>query len=122
MYMQVYLPAIEGHVPSEMIQALRALIDFIYIARRDIIDSNSLKELDDTLKHFHQYRQIFQESGVRPKGFNLPQQHSLVHYYKLIRAFGAPGYVLPSLNPNTSKPSRNHGDVQIVSMHLVRCS
>jgi hypothetical protein len=68
---------------------VRTLINFIYIARCDIIDSNSLKQLDNALECFHQYRQIFQESGVCPKGFNLPRQHSLVHYYKLIRAFGA---------------------------------
>lgn len=94
---QVYLPAIEGHVPSEMVQALRALIEFIYIARRDIIDSNSLKALDDALTRFHMYRQIFQECGVRPTGFNLPRQHSLIHYHKLIRAFGAPNGLCSSI-------------------------
>jgi hypothetical protein len=95
--MQVYLSAIEGHVPSEMVQALRALIDFIYIARRDIIDSNSLEAMDDALKRFHKYRKIFQECGVRPTGFNLPRQHSLVHYPKHIRAFGAPNGLCSSI-------------------------
>ena len=71
-----------------MVQALRALIDFIYLAQRDVLDMNSLNELDDALQRFHKYCQIFQESGVRPKGFNLPRQHSLIHYAKLIRAFG----------------------------------
>jgi len=47
-----------------MVQALRALIDFIYIARRDIIDSNSLEAMDDALERFHKYRKIFQECGV----------------------------------------------------------
>jgi hypothetical protein len=46
---QVYLPAIEGHVLSEMVQALQALIEFIYIACCNIIDSNSLKALDKVL-------------------------------------------------------------------------
>lgn len=80
-----------------MVQALRALIDFIYLARRDVLDTNSLNELDDALKRFHKYRQIFQESGVRPKGFNLPRQHSLIHYAKLIRAFGAPNGLCSSI-------------------------
>jgi hypothetical protein len=80
-----------------MVQALRALIDFIYLARRDVLDTNSLNELDDALKRFHKYRQIFQESGVRPKGFNLPRQHSLVHYAKLIQAFGAPNGLCSSI-------------------------
>jgi len=80
-----------------MVRALRALVDFIYLARRDILDTNSLNELDDALKRFHKYRQIFQESGVRPKGFNLPRQHSLIHYAKLIRAFGAPNGLCSSI-------------------------
>lgn len=78
-------------------RALRSLIDFIYIARRDIIDSNSLKALDDALERFHRYRKIFQESGVRPTGFNLPRQHSMIHYHKLIRAFGAPNGLCSSI-------------------------
>jgi hypothetical protein len=80
-----------------MVKALHALIDFIYIARRDIIDANSLMELDDALERFHKYRKIFQECGVRPKGFNLPRQHSLIHYHKLIRAFGAPNGLCSSI-------------------------
>ena len=80
-----------------MVQALRALIEFIYIARRNIIDLNSLKALDDALTQFHTYRKIFQECGVRPAGFNLPRQHSLIHYHKLIRAFGAPNGLCSSI-------------------------
>ncbi|KAG2337300.1 hypothetical protein BDR05DRAFT_952748 [Suillus weaverae] len=49
----VYIPAIEGHVPKEMLQALRALLDFIYIARHNIISSNSLDTMDNALKRFH---------------------------------------------------------------------
>ncbi|KAG2100144.1 uncharacterized protein F5147DRAFT_747170 [Suillus discolor] len=94
--MKVYIPAIEGHVPKEMVQALRALLNFIYIARR-IISSNSLDAMDDALKRFHRYREIFRTSGVRPRGFNLPRQHSLIHYHKLIRAFGAPNGLCSSI-------------------------
>jgi hypothetical protein len=80
-----------------MVQALRALIDFIYIARRDIIDTNDLEALEDALGRFHKYRKIFEESGVRPNGFNLPRQHSLIHYLMLIRAFGAPNGLCSSI-------------------------
>jgi hypothetical protein len=80
-----------------MVQALQALIDFIYIACRDILDSNSLKDLDNALERFHIHRKIFQECGVRPNGFNLPRQHSLRHYHKLIRAFGAPNGLCSSI-------------------------
>jgi hypothetical protein len=96
-FLQVYLPAIEGHVPQEMVQALRAFLEFCYIARRDILDTNSLRELEDALERYHTYRQIFQECGVRPEGFNLPRQHSLLHYFQLIRDFGAPNGLCSSI-------------------------
>jgi hypothetical protein len=96
-YGQVYLPAIEGHVPREMVQTLRAFLEFCYIARRNVIDSVSLKELDDALSRFHCYRVIFQECGVRTDGFALPRQHSLIHYFSLIRAFGAPNGLCSSI-------------------------
>ncbi|KAG2060462.1 hypothetical protein BDR06DRAFT_979331 [Suillus hirtellus] len=95
--MKVYIPAIEGHIPPEMVLTLQALIDFVYIARCNIIDSNSLNALDDALEHFHRYREIFETSGVRPNGFNLPRQHLLIHYHKLIRSFGAPNGLCSSI-------------------------
>ncbi|KAG1847045.1 hypothetical protein F4604DRAFT_1884073 [Suillus subluteus] len=61
--MKVYIPAIEGHVPPEMVLTLQALIDFIYIARHNIIDSNSLNVLDDALERFHRHHEIFQTSA-----------------------------------------------------------
>ena len=30
---QIYLPAIDGHLPQDMIRAMRAFLDFCYIAR-----------------------------------------------------------------------------------------
>jgi hypothetical protein len=80
-----------------MVQTLRALMDFIYIARRDIIDSDDLTALDNALERFHNHRTIFQECGIRPMGFNLPRQHSLIHYHSLIRSFGAPNGLCSSI-------------------------
>src|SRR3984957_2032704 len=94
---QVYLPALEGHVPSEMICTLRAFIEFCYIVRQDVHDTNTLNELQDALDRFQHYRTIFQTSGVHPDGFNLPRQHSRLHYFKLIRAFGAPNGLCSSI-------------------------
>ena len=51
----------------------------------------------DALKRFHEHRKIFQACGVRPDGFSLPRQHSLVHYESSIRAFGAPNGVCSSI-------------------------
>ena len=95
--MQVYLPAIDGHVPDEMVQMFCAFLDFCYIAWRDIHDTHSLAALDKALQQFHNHREIFQTCGVRSNGFNLPRQHSLPPYTKLIHAFGAPNSLCSSI-------------------------
>ena len=80
-----------------MVRALQAYLDFCYIARCDVHDTNSLKELEDNLGRFHTYREIFQASGVWPQGFNLPCLHAAVHYLQLIRVFGAPNGLCSSI-------------------------
>jgi hypothetical protein len=80
-----------------MVQAMRAFLEFCYIARRDVHDTHSLAALEDALQRFHHHREIFRTSGVRVDGFNLPRQHSLLHYVKLIRAYGAPNGLCSSI-------------------------
>jgi hypothetical protein len=80
-----------------MVQTMRAFLEFCYIARHDVHDSNSLRALDDALRRFHRHREIFRTSGLRADGFNLPRQHSLIHYVKLIRAFGSPNGLCSSI-------------------------
>ncbi|KAI6016069.1 hypothetical protein BKA83DRAFT_4498233 [Pisolithus microcarpus] len=48
--MKVYLPAIEGHIPDDMVQAFRAFSEFCYIVHQNIITDNTLKELKDALQ------------------------------------------------------------------------
>ena len=80
-----------------MVQAIRAFLEFCYIARRNVHDTHSLTALEDALQQFHHHREIFRTSGIRANGFNLPRQHSLNHYLKLIRAFGAPNGLCSSI-------------------------
>ncbi|KAJ7099636.1 hypothetical protein C8R43DRAFT_1092365 [Mycena crocata] len=72
--MKVYLPAIEGHVPAQMLRAFSTFLDFCYLERK-----------------------IFEETGVCPNGFCLPRQHSLTHYRYLIQEFGAPNGLCSSI-------------------------
>ncbi|KAG2336476.1 hypothetical protein BDR05DRAFT_978785 [Suillus weaverae] len=67
--MKVFLLAIEGHIPQEMVRVFHALLEFYALGR------------------FHQYHTIFE--NVVPT-FSLPHQHSMVHYVDMIRLFGAP--------------------------------
>ncbi|KAF8809162.1 hypothetical protein BYT27DRAFT_7255031 [Phlegmacium glaucopus] len=96
-YLQVYLPAIAGHVPTQMVQAVASLIHFCYLVRRNVIDEDALSEINIALSRFHAQREIFREVNVRPEGFSLPRQHSLSHYPFLITQFGAPNGLCSSI-------------------------
>jgi hypothetical protein len=93
----VYLPAIEGYVPADILRTFRALMEFCYIARHDIINEDTLAQLTDALARFQHHRTVFEDLGIRTEGFALPRQHSLVHYPALIRSFGAPNGLCSSI-------------------------
>ena len=97
--MKVYLRAIEGHVPATMVRAVRDLIEFSYLVRHDVHDTQSLQAVEAALKSFHRNREIFRTSGV-VQHFNYPCQHSLKHYVAMIRAYGAPNGLCSSMTEN----------------------
>ncbi|KAF9232868.1 hypothetical protein BU15DRAFT_90553 [Melanogaster broomeanus] len=94
--MKVYINAIEGYVPDDMIHAFHAFFEFCYIARHDIITEDTLEDLEDALNRFHEYREIFVSTNVR-SNFALPRQHAMKHYPGLIRLFGAPNGLCSSI-------------------------
>ncbi|KIJ07272.1 hypothetical protein PAXINDRAFT_90695 [Paxillus involutus ATCC 200175] len=94
--MKVYLPAIEGYVPTDVVQAFRAFLDFCYLVRRDVITEHILIQIQDALERFHHHRTIFNTLGI-VLTFSLPRQHSMVHYLFLIRLFGAPNGLCSSI-------------------------
>jgi hypothetical protein len=90
MLRQVYLPAIEGRVPPQMLRAFSTFLDFCYLVRRNVIGEATLDAINAALAWYHRERVIFEESGVCANGFCLPWQDSLTHYHYLITQFGAP--------------------------------
>ncbi|KAG1896333.1 uncharacterized protein F5891DRAFT_1130305 [Suillus fuscotomentosus] len=86
--MKVYLSAIEGYVPVDMVRTFRAFLEFCYLVRRSIITEKMLEQIQEALDWFHRHRQIFETLDVIST-FSLPRQHSLQHYIHLIRLFGA---------------------------------
>ncbi|KAF8325909.1 hypothetical protein F5887DRAFT_1065217 [Amanita rubescens] len=88
--MKVYLPAIAEYVPPELTQCLAAFLNFCYIVRRPEIGEAGLVDIQNELTKYHTLREVFRKSGIRPDGFNLPRQHAMVHYIRMIRMFGAP--------------------------------
>lgn len=94
---KVFMNALEGHVPPDIIKTFNAFLDFCYLARQNVHTEDSLDALDTALEKFHLYREIFRLSGVRPDGFSLPRQHSLKHYRRNIENFGAPNGLCSSI-------------------------
>jgi hypothetical protein len=94
--LQVYIPAITGHVPRQMVQCFAAFLEFCYLVRRNTISETTLNRISNALDRFHVERVIFLESGVRID-FNLPRQHSLNHYRRNIEFFGAPNGLCSSI-------------------------
>ena len=91
--------AIQAFVPSDIVKTIAAFLEFYYIARRNIITDDSLKQLNIALHKFHESRQIFsgtvRDSG--PSGFSLPRQHAMVHYHDHIKNFGSPNGLCSSI-------------------------
>ena len=90
---------IKGFVSPDIIQTFSAFLEFCYIARCNVIDECSLRELEVAPKKFHQHRIVF-SGTVRAEGvagFSLPQQHSLVHYHNNIKNFGVPNGLCSSI-------------------------
>ncbi|EMD32852.1 hypothetical protein CERSUDRAFT_68528 [Gelatoporia subvermispora B] len=121
--MKVWLPAIVSYVPSDMVRAISACLDFCYIARRNVHTPATLDALDDALQRFHRYREIFKATGVR-SDFGLPRQHALVHYARLIRLFGAPNGLCSSITeskhiPAVKEPWRRSSKYKALGQMLV---
>lgn len=80
-----------------MVRAISAFMEFCYLARRSIIDKDTLTAIDEALASFHRNREIFRTVRVRPYGFSLPRQHSLAHFRCLIQMFGTPNGLCSSI-------------------------
>jgi hypothetical protein len=100
---KILLGCLVGSMPKTGLEAVNALLDFIYIAQYPAQDTITLGYLEDALKRFHKHRHYFVQVGVR-QNFNIPKFHSLLHYAESIRAFGTTD------NYNTEMFERLHID------------
>ena len=78
-----------------MVQVLSAFMEFCYLVRRSVLDEDNLVAIDAAVIDLHQDRVVFDD--IRPDGYSLPRQHSLVHYSYMIREFGAPNGLCSSI-------------------------
>ncbi|KAI0067055.1 hypothetical protein BV25DRAFT_1912390 [Artomyces pyxidatus] len=103
--MKVFLPALAGYVPDEMIRCISSFLNFAYLARRPSHNTATLLAMDKALAAFHAHRKIFEDTGVRPDGFSLPRQHALVHYVRGIKMFGSPNGLCSSITESKHIPA-----------------
>ena len=73
--------------PSRLVCAVRAYLDFVYLARLPRHSSHSLHQLENALKMFHDNKSIFVNLGIH-NNFKIPKLHSLRHYKSSIKLFG----------------------------------
>ena len=69
--MKVFLPAIEGLIPVDMVRCVATFLDFCYLMCRDFHDTTSLTATQEALDQFHFYHDIFKDVGLLDD-FNLP--------------------------------------------------
>lgn len=99
----VDLPIPGGQNSSRVVKAVRALLDFLFLAQFECHTSHTIGRLQDSLSTFHDNKEVFADLGVR-EHFNLPKLHSLIHYASSIRLFGMTD------NYNTEQSERLHID------------
>ncbi|KAJ6524384.1 hypothetical protein DFH09DRAFT_1286341 [Mycena vulgaris] len=121
--MKVYLPAIKGLLPPEIVEALSAFLDFCYLVRRADFDEDTLTAIDNAVSTFHARREVFKTLEVRDT-FSLPRQHSMTHYRVGIEDFGAPGGVCSSITESrhitaVKKPWRRSSRYEALSQMLL---
>lgn len=92
-----------NNATNRVIRAVRAMLDFFYMAQYPVHTSDTLTSLDDALDRFHTYKDVFVDLGVRDS-FNIPKLHSLRHYSRSIKLFGTTD------NYNTQATERLHID------------
>jgi hypothetical protein len=97
------LPLPGGQVPSRVVKAVRALLDFLYLAQFPSHTTETLHRLQESLARFHDNKMVFASLGAR-KDFNIPKLHSLLHYRASIMLFGTTD------NYNTEQTERLHID------------
>ncbi|KAI0069497.1 hypothetical protein K474DRAFT_1752518 [Panus rudis PR-1116 ss-1] len=83
------LPSSRGESPMRIVQATRALLDFLYLAQYPIHSSETLGYLEDALHRFHLVKEVFIELGIRSE-WKLPKLHYLDHYRFFIELLGTP--------------------------------
>ncbi|KIY65772.1 hypothetical protein CYLTODRAFT_52648 [Cylindrobasidium torrendii FP15055 ss-10] len=84
---KILLGCIVNLLPTAAVTAVRAILDFIYLAQYTTHDDATLSYMEDALNLWDKNKDIFIRTGIRDD-LNIPKFHSLRHYMRSIRLFG----------------------------------
>ncbi|KAJ3818974.1 hypothetical protein F5880DRAFT_1510524 [Lentinula raphanica] len=90
-------------MPRDALTAVRAILDFIYLAQYSTHDEDTLSYMSDALDLWHAKKSSFIDVGIH-NDLNIPKFHALQHYVEMIRFFGCTD------NYNTEMFERLHID------------
>ena len=96
------LPNVQN--PQHVPRAIRAILDFMYLAQLPVQSTTTLNDLETSLSAFHANMDVFVDLGIRAN-MNLLKLHSLSHYTHSIKNFGM------IENYNTKYTERLHIDL-----------
>lgn len=89
---------------ARLVRVVRALLDFMNLARYPVHTTTTLNDLDHALTEFHENKSIFLELGIR-SDFDIPKLHNIGHYRHFIETYGTTD------NTNTESTERLHIDM-----------
>jgi hypothetical protein len=95
------LPLWGGQTSSRVVKAVRAILDFIYLAQFPSQTTDTLNRLEASLSQFHENKGVFLDLELCTQ-FKIPKIHSLLHYKSSITLFGTTD------NYNTENSERLH--------------
>ena len=84
------LCTIAGAAPPRFLAAVRALLDFRYLAQMPVFNEQALTKLDTALASFHSHKDAILAAGARSEHFRIPKLELMHHVVPSIRASGAP--------------------------------
>lgn len=104
------IPLANGLSNIRLIRSVRAILDFLYLAKYPIHTTETLSMLEAALQIFHDNRSIFIDLGIR-ENFNIPKMHYMGHYSYFYEYFGTGD------NFNTEYTERLHIDLAKNAYH-----
>ncbi|KIO01510.1 hypothetical protein M404DRAFT_28551 [Pisolithus tinctorius Marx 270] len=84
------VPMIAGAAPAAMVQPIRALMDFFYLAQRHVHTESSIRDMEASLAEFHATKNGILDTGARAgkEDFNIPKLELMLSFADAIRRNG----------------------------------